>query len=176
MTTHRKRFLLLAVYALIALPFVAIASMRVLKSNANSPLDWMPESMPAKRTYLAFTKQFESGDVVVASWPGCTIDEPKLDRIARSLRRSKVFHDEHDAWYFDRVVSGREVAESMMADPVSLPREKVVQRLRGSLIGDDGETTCLVIAFNSAGLKRRGELVPYIRAAITKFASVPGLL
>lgn len=173
MTIHRKRFLLLAVYALIALPFVAFSAVRVLRSNANSPLDWMPDAMPAKRAYLDFTKQFESGDVVVVSWPGCTIDEPKLDRIARSLRRSRVFHDEQDGWYFDRVISGREVAESLMAEPVNLPREKVVQRLRGSLIGDDGETTCLVIAFNSAGLKRRGELVPYIRAAVTKFADVP---
>ncbi len=173
MTIHRKRFLLLVVYALIALPFVAFSAVRVLKSNANSPLDWMPETMPAKRTYSEFTKQFESGDVVVMSWPGCTIDEPKLDRVAQSLRRSKVFHDEQEAWYFDRVVSGREVAESLMAEPVSLSREKVMQRLRGSLIGDDGQTTCLVIAFNSAGLKRRGELVPYIRAAAKKFADVP---
>ncbi len=173
MTIHRKRFLLLAVYALIALPFVAFSAVRVLRSNANSPLDWMPESMLAKRAYLDFTKQFESGDVVVVSWPGCMIDEPKLDRVAQSLRRSKVFHDEKEAWYFDRVVSGREVAESLTAEPVSLPREKVAQRLRGSLIGDDGETTCLVIAFNSAGLKRRGELVPYIRAAVTKYADVP---
>ena len=173
MTIHRKRFLLLAVYALIALPFVAYSAVRVLRSNSNSPLDWMPESMPAKRTYSEFTKQFESGDVVVVSWPGCTIDEPKLDRVARSLRRAKVFHDEHDAWCFDRVVSGREVAESLMAEPVNLPREKVVQRLRGSLIGDDGETTCLVIAFNSTGLKRRGELVPYIRSAVARYADVP---
>lgn len=173
MTIHRKRFLLLATYAVIALPFVAFAAVRVLKSNANSPLDWMPESMPAKRTYAEFTRQFESGDIVVMSWPGCTIDEPKIDRVAQSLRRSKVFHDEQEAWYFDRVISGREVAESLMTEPVSLPREKVVQRLRGSLIGDDEQTTCLVIAFNSAGLKRRGELVPYLRAAVTKFADVP---
>jgi hypothetical protein len=45
--------------------------------------------------------------------------------------------------------------------------------LRGSLIGDDQQTTCLVVAFNAAGLKRRGELVPYIRAVVTKYADVP---
>ena len=173
MTIHRKRFLLLAVYALIAFPFVAFAAVRVLKSNANSPLDWMPESMPAKRTYLDFTKQFESGDVIVVSWPGCTIDEPKLDRVTQSLRRSKVFHDEHEAWYFDRVVSGREVVKSMMAEPVNLTREKVVERLRGSLVGNDGETTCLVIAFNANGLKHRSDIVPYIRAAVKKHAEIP---
>lgn len=173
MSTHHKRFWLLVAYAAVALPFVAFSALRVLRSNSNSPLDWMPATFPAKQTYSEFCKQFESGDVVVLSWPGCTIDEPKLDRVAQSLRRAKVFHDDNEAWYFDRVISGREVVQRLTSEPVNLPKPEVTRRLAGSLVGMDGETTCLVIAFTSDGLKRRSELVPYIRAAVEKFAGVP---
>jgi predicted RND superfamily exporter protein len=162
------RFRLLVAYAILTLPTVAMEAVQALQPHVNSPLEWIPATEKGRREYDQFCEKFGSGDIVIVSWDGCTIDEVALDRIAAVLR-SRLFYD-HSEWLFDRVVSGREMVVEFTR--CGLTDAEAIARLRGTLIGPDGRTTCLVVGFTPAGLARRAELVQQIRSAITAHAEV----
>lgn len=103
------------------------------------------------------------------SWPGCVVDDERLDSFTESLRSSPAFFD-GDKWLFHRVTSGRDVLRQLTDAPMLLSIEDAKQRIRGSLLGPHGVTTSVVIGFNESGLDQRGRLVPLIRAAASKFA------
>ena len=54
-----------------AAPWIVASAIAVLSVDATTPIEWVPETFPPRRAYDRFTQQFESGDVVVATWPGC---------------------------------------------------------------------------------------------------------
>ena len=70
MAPPRRRIRLLLVYAAVTLPAVILGASAALRSNANSPLDWVTSEFPARREYEEFTRDFGPGDLVVASWDG----------------------------------------------------------------------------------------------------------
>ncbi len=160
---QRKRHLLLAVYAVAALPFIAYGATQALSSNANSPIDWVSPSFPSRREFDEFGKRFGSSDVVLLSWPGCTLDNAGLDRLADDLRHSRLFFAENGQWYFDEVVSGRDIVRSLTSAG-SMPPNTAIDRLSSTWIGPDRRTTWLVVRFTPAALAVRDRLVPYIRA------------
>jgi len=168
-----RRLRLLFLYLLLALPLVIYGARASLSSNANSPLDWVTASYPARADYDEFCESFGPGDTVILSWEGCTLDEPRLDRLAYVLRESKSFRDTRGDWLFDSVVSGREVVEQLTSGPAPIDRDVAAHRLQGSLVGRDGRTTCLVIAFTPDGLRYRGRLVNLIQSAVDEVCGVP---
>ncbi|MGN6546971.1 MAG: efflux RND transporter permease subunit [Aureliella sp.] len=165
---NQRRFRFMLVYLILLLPSIGWGAIQALQTGTNSPLDWVDANFAPRASYDLFTEQFGAGDVVVISWPECRIDEPKIDSFVRALRESKSFF-EGDDWLFERVVSGQESLAVLMAPPLSAPIDEAKRQLNGSLLGPDGETTCVVITLNERGLKKRAELVPLIRAAATRY-------
>lgn len=161
---QRKRLYLLAAYAFAALPFILYGAGQAVSSNANSPIDWVSPSFPARRDFDDFRQQFGSGDVVVMSWPGCTVDNPDLDRLTNHLRQATLFFDDKGTWYFDEVVSGRELLRDLAAQPSGMSLDVATQQLSGTLIGPDQRTTWIVVRFTPAALAIRDRLVTYMRA------------
>ncbi len=167
-SNNRRRFFLILMYALLLSPWIVTGVAGALKTNANSPLDWVDSNFAPRQQYDRFSSQFGAGDVVVISWPGCVVNDSRLDRFAAALRNSAVFYDDGQ-WLFHRVTSGREAVLVMTHPPLSIGQDEAAGRLSGSLIGPDGQTTCVMIGFNQAGLKRRGQLIPLIRAAAERY-------
>ena len=173
MSARQRRFQLLIIYTALVLPFVVYGSWRAMQINANSPIDWVPDSFPPRHDYDRFRAAFGAGDVLVVSWPGCTVDEPSLDRFAYVLRKARAFHDEQGRWYFERVMTGRSLLKTLHAAPIGLSRSEALRRLTGTLIGPDGHTTAAVVTFTAAGLQHRRQLVALIRGAMRQFCHVP---
>lgn len=107
MDIAQRRFRLVMIYGVVLLPVVVWQAMQAVQTTANSPLDWAPADFPARIEYDNFTRTFGSGDVVVLSWEGCTINLPQLDQLAKALRRDPEFYDRDD-WLFDQVATGRD--------------------------------------------------------------------
>ncbi len=168
-----RRLRLVLLYLVITLPLVAYGAMQSLSSNANSPIDWVTSAFEPRADYDRFCAAFGPGDAVVASWDGCTVDEPRLDELLRALRESKLFHDADGRWYFNRVASGREIVVQLATRAAPLAWAEAAGRLQGTLVGPDGRTTCVVITFTPAGLKQRQRLVWLIQAAIEDFCGAP---
>lgn len=168
----RRRYLLLLLYAALSAPLVATGAYQAMKTNANSPLDWVGDSFAPRRKYDDFRRAFGSGDLVVLSWPGCTIDEPRLDQLARYLQSEARFRDEADNWYFERTWTGRDALRALTAR-AGLDQARAVRRLVGTLIGPDHETTCVVVAFTRNGLAHRRQLVQWIQDAAEELCDAP---
>lgn len=170
---HRRRFRLLLIYGLLSLPWVIWGARETLKVNANSPLDWVSETFPARRRFDEFRRMFGSADVVVIGWEEGTIDDPRLPRLVHLLRESPTFRLPDGASVFEQVISGTEVYETLLRPPIDVSEEEGVQRLRGSLLGADGASTCVVVTLAELALPDRARLIRLIRKAAVKHCEIP---
>ncbi|QDT41897.1 MMPL family protein [Gimesia alba] len=166
MSINRRRFWLLVSYLLLLLPLIGYGASQAMQTKVNSPIDWVSSSFPARNDYDQFCQVFGNSDTVIISWPECTIDNPDLDHFVKALRTADEFQDAQQQWYFERVISGRELYRSLNAPQMGLTTEEVHSRLRGTFIGADGKTTCIIVSFTPEGLQKRKALVASIRDAL----------
>ncbi len=155
-----------------AVPWIATSAISVLGVNATTPIDWVPASFPARRAYAAFCAEFESGDVAIASWPGCTLEAASVGRFLKAATGTGAPRDAAGHPWFEDVTSGREAVERLTAPPLSLDRATAIRRLTGVLVGPDGEQTCIVVGFTPAGRADRRRAVQWIRDTLRDTAGV----
>lgn len=162
-TRFRRRWLIATVLMFCMLPFIGIAAQQTMHSMLTLPSRWLPESVPERQALERFVHEFESGDSVLLSWPGCSVDDPQLaeiETVIAKLRTDESRLEEHN--YFDETISGYSALKELMEPPLSLSREDAILRLRGSLVGEDGDFSCVVIALTEKGLYERDTAVPVI--------------
>ena len=153
-------------------PFIARSTLAVLSVEATTPIDWVPSEFAPRRAYEDFVREFESGDVVVVSWPGCELGAPALERMVEATGGAQSPRDRQGRLWFEGVATGSTVLDRLMAPPLSLPRETAIERLQGVLVGPDGKTTCAVIGFTADGLADRKRAVKWIRDTIRQTATI----
>jgi uncharacterized protein len=154
----------------VAAPWLAACAGRVLGAASTTPIEWVPRDFPARRDYDRFTAEFESCDVLVASWPGCTLDAPALARFAAAATGPEAPRDAAGRPWFAAVTTGDSVVARLTAPPLALDRAAAVERLRRVLVGPDGRTTCAVVAFTREGLATRRAAVTWIRDLLLRTA------
>jgi len=159
---HAGRILLAAAAAI---PLVAWGSWHAYDRQDNSVLQWLPRDAPATQTYRAYLKDFGSDEVVLASWEGCTRDDPRLERFALAVEaRVAAAEAGQAAAWFEEVVTGprmvRQVAES-----ADISETEAAGRLQGILVGPDLEATCGVVTLLPLEDAVRREAVEWIEAA-----------
>ncbi|MEX2175102.1 MAG: MMPL family transporter [Pirellulaceae bacterium] len=141
-----RRVVWVLVLAAFLLPLTFVGARRAVESNANDVEDWLPTHYAETSQFRSFQKHFGNDDFVVVSWPGCTLDDPRLDRYAELLRDRRVRRvATGEVALFEQVITGRELLAQLTAEPTVLSRREVVTRLRGAVIGPDGEQTCAVV-------------------------------
>ncbi len=124
-----------------------------LRSTSNDPRQWLPKTFAETDTYDWFQEQFGSDEFAVASWPGCTIDDPRLGRLADALEQSPLF---------DRALSGQQVIRQLTGPSLRLGRAAAIRRLTGILVGPKDETSCLILTTSKAGQDNRSAAVAEI--------------
>ncbi len=147
----------------VAGPWIARAAITMLGVESTTPIEWVPASFPARQAYARFTADFESGDVVVASWPECTLDAESLPRVVAAATGADAPRDRAGRAWFESVVTGREAVERLTAPPLSLTHDEAVDRLGGVVVGPDGRQTCVILGLTPAGLTDRRRAVAWIR-------------
>jgi len=168
-----RRFRVLLLYAACLLPAILWGANVALKANKNSPFEWVPGTFQPRQEYEDFRRAFGSGEVLIISWTGCTIDSPDLELLSYSLRRNDLFHNPAGEPYIEQVVSGEEALRGLMADPLNLKRENALARIQGTLVGPDRQTTCAVVTLTPIGIAHRAEVVQTIRDGLAQFCHVP---
>ena len=156
---------------LAAAPVIVMSAIRILGVESTTPIEWVPESFAPRVAYDQFTREFESGDVVVASWPGCQVGAPAIDRFIEAATGSNSPTDAAGRPWFESVVSGAEALERLVQPPLALGREAAIERLKGVIIGPDGVQTCVVIGFTRAGLVDRLRATAWIRDMLLRTAT-----
>ncbi|WP_197230961.1 efflux RND transporter permease subunit [Novipirellula artificiosorum] len=133
-----------------AAPLILFAAISALRSTSNDPRQWLPKSFDETDTYDWFGEHFGSDEIAVVSWPGCTIKDPRVPKVADAISASP---------YFDRVLTGPSVLADLTSPPSGMSRGSALRRLRGILVNPDTETTCLILSTSLAGQADRVEAI-----------------
>ena len=168
-----RRFRVLLIYAACLLPAILWGASLALNANKNSPFEWVPGTFRPRQEYEDFRRAFGSGEVLIISWPGCTVDSLDLQLLTKSLRRVDLFHNPAGEPYIEQVVTGQEALRGLMADPLKLKWEDAIARIQGTLIGSDHKTTCAVVTLTPTGIVHRAEVVQLIRNGLAKYCHAP---
>ncbi len=108
-----SRIRLLAIYAVVLLPFIAYGAIHALQSTNTSPIDWVDSTFIERKHYDEFVELFGPGHIVIASWPECYWEDERLDVLTDGLRDSQTFRAADGAPFFHEVVSGRTMLLNM---------------------------------------------------------------
>ena len=149
---------------LISLPFLAIRGQQTLRTMINSPALWVPASLPYRRDYDWFRKQFRCEDVLLLSYQGCRLGEESVQAVAQALTDPSP-QDPNAQLYRDcisGVATGPALLRKILGSRLGLTRSEAIGRLQGSFIGEDGESTCLAVTLTFEGAVRRREVISAI--------------
>lgn len=191
----------LLLLALLAVPSI-VHSMAAINSLRNVPVDWLPDSVPTKQAFKEFVRLFKVTDLVMITWPGASLlgeetSDEQLERVANLLRplaeqeptegaRQAVeqpewaedFHREVRALTGTQkplawVRSGSEMVRLLIATPSNLPGRVARKRLSGTLIGPDGEASCIVVSLGPSTFLHHDKLLAMVRRAIARATQQP---
>ncbi len=169
MTSFRWALSVLLIAAFL-LPMAGLGARQAIRSNANDVRDWVPSHYTETRDYRWFREHFGNEDFIVVSWPGCTLEDERLALLAERLRECNELHLRRgEPTPFRRISTGSELVAQMTAEPVKLDRERVISRLKGTIVGPDGETTCAIITLNDL---EHGQLKPALAEVLAAAESV----
>jgi len=149
----RYAFAILAA-AVFMLPIVMRGAGQAVQNTENDVKKWLPEGFEETKVLEWFGDHFLGEHFVLVSWEGCTLDDPRLETLAKKVvppADAELPKDQPQ--YFKTVITGRRVLDQM-TDPegsLKLSRKEAIKRLTGTLIGADGETTCLVATLTKEG-------------------------
>ena len=162
----------------LALPVIWAGTLGALASNSNDPRQWLPRGFDETDKYAWFQDHFGRDEISVVSWPGCTLDDPRVDRLADWLTAPAAPGSAPDrARFFERAVTGPQILRQLTSPPLELPPTEALRRLHGTLVGPDGRTTCVVLVLSKAGEADRSAAVEQIyRVAKTECGLSPDVL
>ncbi len=166
----------------ITVPVIVWGALKSFQNIHNAPVDWIPGRFEQRRQFIWFLEKFQTPDTVIISWPGCTVDDPRLAKLPDALltdqpgrngdSRSKLFTD---------VWTGHGAVRALMDPPESmggaqqrrLTREEAIEQLRGSMIGPDGNTSCAVIVLTTEGVSGKRDTLDTILDAAEETVGIP---
>ena len=142
------------------LPMVVVGAIKAKGNNRNDVKGWLPLEYPETQVYRFFRRSFKGEEFVLVSWDGCTMDDHRLELLARKLLPPPEEASRIDRpLFFKTAQSGPRAVERMTREPLNLDREEAISRLTGALIGPppagvaagsegddlDKRQTCLVL-------------------------------
>lgn len=145
----------------LSLPAMLWGILQATQSPLNDLVQWMPSENQRTRDFLWFRQHFSSGEAIILSWPGCTWEDPRLQRLAehaRELTLQNVGGATADP-LFSRVLTGGEMMEQLQAGPAALSQEAASRKLRGTFLGPDGKTSCAVLMLSTRAAQYRTEVL-----------------
>jgi predicted RND superfamily exporter protein len=158
-TPHPRAYLVLLATALLA-PLVIFLALRAVASNKNEVSDWLPKSYEETKQLGWFREFFVADQFVVISWEGCSLgadpdgleDDPRIEKLTDELRTVKLDlgKGSEPTLAFSDVKSGRDLMRTLTSPPTSLSAEQAIERLKGTLIGPDGEQTCVLATLSNS--------------------------
>ena len=150
--------------ALLLLPALCYGAYGAFRSNTNNVLDWLPNSFEETRRLFEFVGRFGSDEILLISWEGCTLEDPRLDQVADELIKptSDSPAGEQIRW-FRKVFTGRQTLAELTSEPLELSRDEAVLRMRGWLVGPDGKTSCALALISEAGSMNRAGAIRFVR-------------
>jgi hypothetical protein len=149
----RRRARIVLVLCVLAAPLAAAGMVLSLGRMQNDVTQWLPADYPETQGFLRFLSHFDPEAFVLVSWPGCTLDDPRVADLAERLVGSPSLEAGRSrSRYYSKVVTGHSLVDTLTSPPINLAYDQALARLRGSLIGPDLRTTCAVFSMTPEGV------------------------
>ncbi len=184
-----RQFLIGVVVLGVLLVPAIIHSGAALGTLRNLPALWLPRDMDTRKDFFKFIEQFSVTDLVLVTWPGARLNDPSIDAamdwleplskesseqsVANRGKKNSKYYEEilsglPDRYPFQWVRSGDQLVDRLRAVPLNLNQIQAVDRLQGSLIGQDLKQSCIVISLDLSVLYHHRTLLPRLRDGIAK--------
>ena len=128
--------------------------MAVVKTSENDVKQWLPKGFEEAKRHTWFTEHFGVDEMIVASWQGCTVDDPRLNEFAEKLRKQKMADGTR---IYTQVRTGTELIRSIQDTGIAWDKAK--ERVNGVFVGPDGQQTCLIATPNEVWARDRTAVV-----------------
>ena len=122
--------------SLVATPFLVWLAVHA-QTNTDDVNNWIDRTSQQFAKYEKYIANFGSDDEIIISWDHCVITDPRVEQAGQALR-------EECAPYVARIVTGSDAVLKLRNSASRLSDQSARKRLRGSLVGEDLETTCVV--------------------------------
>ena len=139
-------------------PIVIFGAMRAWDGMSNRVEDWLPEAFEETKYLEQFVNVFGSDELLMISWPGCDLDDPRLGELHDRLL-TPIVVDGREVLYFQSVITGTGVFNALTSEPMNLERKEALDRLSKWLISPDGLQTSAVLTVSEAGAADRHALL-----------------
>ena len=152
-TFFARRSLLILMILMFSLSFIWMGTRRALQANRNDVKKWLPDGFPETDAHAWFENHFPDEQFILASWEGCTLGDPRLAKMAENIEKSTAGQtvDQPNRRWFKSVLTGDSLIEKLLtSDAHQLTREEALERLRGTIIGPDNKSTCLIVTLSDA--------------------------
>ena len=63
-------------------PIIVLGAKAAMESNSNKVADWLPEGFEETKQLKWFAEKFGSDELLMVSWEGCTLNDPRVARVA----------------------------------------------------------------------------------------------
>jgi len=161
----RRRAIVACAVAACITPFALYGGYQALAHMRNDVLQWTSSDLEAKHTFDWFGEHFEGQEIILVSWPGCSVNDPRLDQFAERLRReTKPPADQGKRPLIESVTTGADVWRELTTEPANFSPQEVFARLRGVMIGPDGKTSGAVVVLTKEGTSQGQAAVTLIQS------------
>jgi uncharacterized protein len=121
---------------------------------------WLPSNSPVRSEYRKFVRDFGADQYLFVSWLGCRVEDPRLERMASTLRQ---LAQEQPSLSILTVRDSRSAVNAMVAQRLGTGDRNAQQLLRGYSLGEDG-TAYILIQLGDASIAQRSVLITEIEA------------
>ena len=168
------RFIMTLVLMLAGIPFIIWGIVQGADSMQNAPILWIPADNEERVQYEQFRDRFHVRDAIIVSWKGCTVDDERLKLLTDALQADQAAPSGvAQRKLVDRVLTGYAALRDLMAEPLAIPRSEAIERLKGILVGPDGQTSCAIVVLTEQGARAGKE--ESVDTVITALEEVVGL-
>tara|TARA_R110002111_G_scaffold117466_2_gene179463 strand:- start:29083 stop:31422 length:2340 start_codon:yes stop_codon:yes gene_type:complete len=169
-----RRYIVTVIVLVLLTPFLIYGAHHSIESMCIAPEKWAPPVMQSRQNYEKFKEHFESNDLLLISWPGCTVDDPRLLEFEEKINAPLTtdFGETHES-LFDRIITGAGIVNTLTAPPLKLPREEALERLKGVMVGKDLNASCAVIILTHRGNEFRKQSIEHVLSVAEVVCQLP---
>lgn len=153
-----RRFLMVSILIAV-IPFVIYGAKNTWGHTENKVEDWVPKDFPETKQLLEFGNIFDANEIFFVSWDDCTLDSPKVQEFKEKLIAPQKASDGTEHIFFSDVITGQDVYKLLSDESLDLDHEEILERMKGFLISDDYNKTCLIVFLSVEGRKYRPDAI-----------------
>jgi predicted RND superfamily exporter protein len=150
------------------LPLLGWSAYKALASTNINILEWMPRASVEVSNLVWFDEHFGTDQILVISWQGAEIGDPRVDAVTKSIRKLKTPQGEE---LFASVLSGSQ-AMRYITGYLRINRTDALARLNGWLVGSN-ESTAVVAVISGAGEENIATTLERVRIDAASIVGLP---